>query len=98
MFLVLAAKKYDFKNDAGEQVAGATVQYLDFESGALNEPNRKGFEPVTIAATTEAFAQFTEVPAYYDLQFRQRAGKNGRPTLALTSAKLLQPFKLTKGS
>lgn len=87
-YLVLAAKRYNFKNDQGELVTGSTVQYLDLEGGASNEPNRRGFEPLTITSTLEAFDQFSALPGFYDLEFKQRPGKNGRPTLALTSATL----------
>ena len=95
MFLVLSARRYDFKNDSGERVAGATVHYLDLDGGPTNEEGRRGYEPLTITATKEAFESFTELPGVYDLDFRQKPGKNGRPTLVLTAVKMLQPINLT---
>jgi hypothetical protein len=97
-YLVLSAKRYNFKNDEGEQVAGCTVQYLDLEGGISNEPNRRGFEPLTISSTVEAFDQFSALPGFYALDFKQRPGRNGRPTLALTSAKLERAVSLTAPS
>jgi hypothetical protein len=95
MYLVLSAKRYSFKNDDGDQVSGCTVQYLDLEGGVSNEQNRRGFEPLTITAAPEAFDQFTHLPGFYALDFRQRPGRNGRPTLALTDARLERAVTLT---
>lgn len=95
MFLVLSAKRFDFKNDAGEQVTGSSVTYLDVEGGSINEPNRRGVEPLTIAAPIEVFQQFDQVPGFYSLDFRQRPGKNGRPTLTLVGVKFDRAFSFS---
>lgn len=93
MFLVLNAKRYSFKNDDGEQVEGTTLQYL--EPGELvAEENRRGAEVLTITAPVDFFGQLSTLPGLYDLNFRQRPGKNGRPTLTVTSARFLAPSEL----
>lgn len=93
MFLVLNAKRYSFKNDDGEQVEGTTLQYL--EPGELvDESNRRGAEVLTITAPVDFFDQLPTLPGVYDLGFRQRPGKNGRPTLAVTSARFLSGAEL----
>jgi len=94
MVLLLAAKRYSFKNDQGEQVEGTTLHYLDIEGGPSNEASRVGFEPLTITAPLEVFESVQEVPALYSLDWRQRPGKNGRPTLSVTGLKWLStpPF------
>jgi len=93
MFLVLNAKRYSFKNDDGEQVEGTTLQYV--EPGELvEEENRRGAEVLTITAPVDFFGQLHTLPGLYDLAFRQRPGKNGRPTLTVTSARFLAGSEL----
>lgn len=93
MFLVLNAKRYSFANDEGEKVEGTTLQYL--EPGELvAEENRRGAEVLTITAPVDFFDQLPTLPGIYDLNFRQRPGKNGRPTLAVTSARFLSGAEL----
>jgi hypothetical protein len=89
MFLVLNAKRYSFKNDDGEQVEGTTLQYL--EPGELvAEANRRGADVMTITASVAFYDQLPTLPGVYDLGFKQRPGKNGRPTLTVTSARFLE--------
>lgn len=85
MFLVLNAKRYSFANDNGEKVEGTTLQYLDPEE-VVTEENRRGAEVMTITVPLDFYEQLTQVPGLYDLGFKQRPGKNGRPTLTVTSA------------
>lgn len=93
MFLVLNAKRYSFSNDDGEKVEGTTLQYL--EPGELvAEENRRGAEVLTITAPVDFFDQLSTLPGLYDLNFRQRPGKNGRPTLTVTSARFLSSSEL----
>lgn len=93
MFLVLNAKRYSFKNDDGEQVEGTTLQYV--EPGELvQEENRRGAEVLTLTAPVDFFNQLATLPGLYDLGFRQRPGKNGRPTLTVTSARFLSGAEL----
>lgn len=93
MFLVLNAKRYSFANDDGEKVEGCTLQYL--EPGELvQEENRRGAEVLTITAPLDFYSQLTMIPGLYDLNFRQRPGKNGRPTLTVTGAKFLSGVEL----
>jgi hypothetical protein len=93
MFLVLNAKRYSFKNDDGELVEGTTLQYLDPEE-EVQEANRRGAEVLTITAPVDFFDQLHTLPGSYDLNFRQRPGKNGRPTLAVTSARFSESVNL----
>lgn len=93
MYLVLNAKRYSFKNDDGEQVEGTTLQYLD-PTEDVQEVNRRGVEVLTITAPVDFFDQLHTMPGTYDLTFKQRPGKNGRPTLAVTSARFLDSASL----
>jgi hypothetical protein len=94
MFLVLNAKRYSFSNDDGEKVEGTTLQYLDPEE-TVQEANRQGVEVMTISAPLDFYEQLQVLPGLYDLGFKQRPGKNGRPTLAVTSARFLESASLT---
>lgn len=94
MFLVLSAKRYGFTNDDGERVEGTTLQYVEPDE-LVNEANRRGAEVLTISAPQDFYDQLPELPGLYDLAFKQRPGKNGRPTLAVTGAKLLGPVDLS---
>lgn len=93
MFLVLNAKCYSFANDDGEKVEGTTLQYLD-PGEVTDEQNRRGAEVMTISAPVDFFAQLPTLPGLYDLTFKQRPGKNGRPTLAVTSARYMTAVDL----
>lgn len=94
MFLVLNAKRYSFANDNGEKVEGTTLQYLDPEE-VVTEENRCGVEVMTITAPLDFYEQLTQVPGLYDLGFKQRPGKNGRPTLTVTSARFVSSAVLS---
>lgn len=85
--IVLCARRYSFKDDGGKQVDGTTLSYLtgDKENGA----DRKGLEPLTISGDQRLFLDLQELPGVYELDFKQRPGKNGRPTLQVTSARFL---------
>lgn len=93
MFLVLNAKRYSFNNDDGEKVEGTTLQYLD-PSEEVQELNRRGAEVLTITAPVDFFDQLHTLPGIYDLAFKQRPGKNGRPTLVVTAARFLDSASL----
>lgn len=93
MFLVLNAKRYSFANDDGEKVEGTTLQYLE-PAELVAEENRRGAEVMTITAPVEFYDQLPTLPGLYDLGFRQRPGKNGRPTLTVTSARFLAGAEL----
>ena len=90
---MLSAKRYNFTNDDGEKVAGTTLQYLD-PVELVSEEARRGVEVLTISAPLELFDQLHTLPGSYDLGFRQRPGRNGRPTLTLTSAAFLEGVEL----
>lgn len=91
--LVLSARQYDFKDDAGKSVEGVTVNYL-----TLDEPTdgaTRGCPPMTISAPSGLWPQMTTLPGYYDLDFRQRPGLKGKPVLMVVAARLVQPLRLS---
>ena len=97
--VLLSARRYDFQDEAGKRVEGVTISYLTGDTD--NEPDRRGVAPLTISAPSDVFGTLGPLPGLYDVEFKQRAGKNNRPTLMLTSAKfkvaldgLLGPVKV----
>jgi hypothetical protein len=91
--LVLCARSYSFDDASGKHIEGANLTYLsgDVETGA----DRRGMEPLTVSAPVEVLAGLVQLPALCELEFRMRPGSKGRPTLSLTSLKVVQsvPFE-----
>ena len=90
--LVLCARRYSFKDEGGRQVDGVTLSYLtgDREDGS----DRRGMEPLTISGDQRLYSELQELPGVYELDFKQRPGKNGRPTLQVASVRFLGPSLL----
>ena len=87
--LLLSARRYSFRDDAARQVEGVTLSYL---TGEREEgQDRRGLEPLTITGGLEVFSGLQEVPGLYEMGFRQRPGKNGRPTLQVVSVRYVGP-------
>lgn len=89
--LVLGARRYSFSDDEGKRVEGATVHYLtlDSELGGITDHDQVGELPMQVRAPLAVFEDLREAPAYYDLDFRQRPGPRGRPTLQLAGLSYL---------
>lgn len=77
--LVLGARRYDFKDDDGAPVKGVTLYYLTGDAEA--EENQVGEIPMQVSAPLAVFHELDQLPAVYDVDFRQRPGRGGRPTL-----------------
>lgn len=87
--LVISAKKYSFEDEKTHEVkSGLHVQYLD---PIMREDSvtQKGDLPLKVPALEICFDQLTKLPAYYDLDFRQRPDGKGKPVLTLANAKFI---------
>ncbi len=93
--LVLSARQYDFKNDAGEAVEGVTVNYLTLDSPVDTET--RGCPPLTINAAPQMWKQLENLPGFYDLDFKQRPGAKGKPVLMVTGAHYVAPLDIVTG-
>lgn len=80
-YLLLSARRYDFKDEAGKTVEGVTVSYCDPEEEP--EADRLGLTQLQISGPREIWGQLAMVPGYYGMDFRQRPGRGGKPTLQL---------------
>jgi|GEM_PF-4626325 len=85
-YLVLGAKGYDFNNDDGKRMQGMNILYCDTSFKDDNDL-QKGNLPMKAATTKDVFASLTELPGYYDLDFRQRPDGKGKVVVIVTSAK-----------
>lgn len=93
-YLVLHVRPYDFTAEDGKQVRGASVTYLDMTGPVEN--GELGHAPLTMSVPDEVARDFREAPALYELDFRHRRGKGGRPVLVLAGAQLQQPVALAE--
>lgn len=91
-YLVLHVRPWDFTTDDGEQRKGATVTYLDLTSPT--EPGEVGHPTLNMSVGEELVSSFGQAPAFYDLDFRHRRGKGGKPVLVLAGAQLRQGVAL----
>lgn len=95
--ILLSARRYDFNDDKGASVKGVTLQYLTGDTE--NTDTGRGCSVFTITAPFDVWLALKTVPGVYDLDFKQRPGKGGRPTLQCVSANFKAPFDaLTKKS
>jgi hypothetical protein len=90
--LVLSARKYDFKDDAGKQIEGVTVTYLTPD--VQGEGDTRGCQPLSISALPTIWPQLESLPGLYEMDFKQRPGPKGKPTLTLVSAQFVESFEL----
>lgn len=81
--LVFGARRYDFKDDDGGRVEGVTLHYLTLD-GSEGEENQLGEIPFQCSAPVSMFHHFESSPAMYDVVFKQRPGRGGKPTLHAT--------------
>lgn len=88
--LVLGARRYSFRSDDGERVEGATLHYLTLDGEPdTSTGDEKGEIPLAVSAPLAVFQDLRTAPAFYDVDFRQRPGKGGRPTLQATGVSYL---------
>lgn len=90
--LILAARRYDFSDDQGRRVEGVTLTYL---TGDIDQAgDRRGQTPMSIPAPVQVWHQLQAVPGVYGIDFRQRPGKGGRPTLQAIGLEFLAAASL----
>ena len=94
-YVVLHVRPYDFEAEDGRRLRGATVTYLDLAMKG-SDPEC-GYAPLNLSVEPDVDRQFSAVPGLYDLDFRQRRGKNGKPTLVLAGARLVSAIEFSDG-
>jgi hypothetical protein len=91
--LLLHARRYDFKDETtGRKVQGVKLTYLtgDVEAG----DDQIGQVPLAISAPFDVWNDLGAVPGFYDVEFRQRPGKGGKPELKAVGLDFIEPVDL----
>ncbi len=89
---MLGIRRYGFKDDGGERVEGSKISYLTLD--AEDEEDSRGEIPLEVSAPRSMFEKFDDLPAFYDLDFRQRPGRGGKPTLQIAALKYAGPASI----
>jgi hypothetical protein len=90
--VLLSARRYDFKDDTGKQVDGVTLTYIT--ENVETDGDTRGCQPMSVTGTTALWSNLGEVPGVYDLDFKQRPGPKGKPTLQLVGVKFVGSVEL----
>jgi hypothetical protein len=86
--IVLTARRYDFKDaETGRRVEGVTLSYMTGDPEA--QPDYRGQAVMSIPAPSEIWHQLQAIPGVYGIDFRQRPGPKGRPTLQAVGAEFI---------
>lgn len=95
--LILSANKWKITDEKTGEVTrrGSTLHYLsDYQDEATDVSI--GTKPIKITSSDEVFEVVKKggAPAVYEMDFRTRAGSDGKPTLTAVKAKLVKPANL----
>lgn len=96
--LVLGARRYSFRDDGGQRVEGATLHYLTLDGEDHADEDQRGEIPMQVSAPLAVYQDVARVPAFYDVDFRQRPGRGGRPTLQAAGVSYQGPASLGASS
>jgi len=91
-YVVLGARLFDFTNEKEQRFTGVKVTYIDM---ADDSSVTKGYQPMTINGEAESYPEFAQGAGVYDLDFRMRPDRQGKPVLTLYSARLVHPIDLS---
>lgn len=90
--IVIGTNPFDLVDNNGQRIQGVKVYYLDTDPEEVN--GAKGFFPLNLSIMGDHVSKFTSVPGIYDLDFKQKRDKTGKPTLSLRSAEFIEPVTL----
>lgn len=88
--VILSARAYDFEDARNQHIKGVSLTYLTGDSEDSDQ--RRGVFPMTVSATSDVFRSITALPGVYELDFKQRPGRQGKPSLAVVGARLCTPL------
>lgn len=74
--IILAKQVYDFEDKEGKRIKGCKITYLGKKPSPLE--NIVGFTPIVTNVNEEIANSIDLVPAIYDIEFEQVAGKNNK--------------------
>ncbi len=85
--IVLTARRYDFKDESGRRIEGCTLTYVTGD--VENQPDYRGRAVMSIPAPTDIWHELQALPGVYAVDFKQRPGPKGRPTLQAVGVQFL---------
>lgn len=91
--LVVGTNPFNLVDDNGQRVQGVKVYYLDIEPED-GDNGAKGFFPLNLSIMGDHVSTFTSVPGIYDLEFKQKRDKMGKPSLSLRSVEFVKSVTL----
>lgn len=91
--IVIGTSPFDLVDDNGQRVQGVKVYYLDNDP-VDSDNGAKGFFPLNLSIMGDHVTKFLDVPGIYDLDFKQRRDKYGKPTLSLRNVDFIEPVTL----
>lgn len=90
--IVIGTNPFDLVDEHGQRVQGVKVYYLDSDPEDSN--GAKGFFPLNLSIMGDHVNDFKDVPGAYDLEFKQRRDKTGKPVLSLRNVEFIKPVTL----
>lgn len=73
--IILAKQEYDFESE-GKRIQGCKITYLGKKPSPLE--NVKGYTPIVANINEDMSKLIDVVPAIYDIEFEQVAGRNNK--------------------
>lgn len=94
-YLVLSVDRYEFTDERTKELkSGATVWAInDYREDTAESA---GFKPSKMSIVEELFKTFraADLPAFFDVSFTLRPGKDNKPTATISGAKLVKSVPL----
>jgi hypothetical protein len=90
--LVFSARRYSFNDDQGQPVNGVKLFYLTGDVSAAGDT--RGAEVMNISGPLDLWPQVGDLPGIYDVDFRQRPGRNGKPSLQVAALTFIEKVAL----
>ncbi len=89
--LILSARRYEFTKD-NRHVSGVELNYVTPDGE--RSPQRQGHAPMRIQAPASVWEQLVAVPGHYELEYRQKPGRDGKPEFAVAGAAFVRPASI----
>lgn len=90
-FAVLYVQQFDFKDDSGSTVKGCQIHFFD-PAVRVNSRTEAGFPLMNLFTKDFSIDDFDIIPAYYNLDVRQRRGAKGKMASYLHDFEFISPM------
>ncbi len=95
----LGVRRYGFNDDAGARVEGATLHYIVGDGPDPTDEDVIGELPMQVRVPRSVFQSLAgvELPGYCEIEFRQRPGRGGKPTLTAVDVRAVATITPSAG-